>query len=173
MRVVPSRKVHIQEIMNWFPRQEACVQWGGPNMRYPFTENTFLEDIYWKKMPSYSAVTSEGHLLGFGQFYEKHGRCHLARLAVAPQYRGQGFGTEFISLLMNIGEKQSKSCGFSLYVLLHNKSAVTCYKSLGFRPAAAPETDIKLKDCIFMIADSIESCGQSGTMTDASTAKTG
>jgi len=173
MRLVPSNKAHIREIMTWFPSPETCVQWGGPDMRFPFAENTFLEDIHWKKMPSYSAVTSEGQLIGFGQFYEKQGRCHLARLAVSPSCRGQGLGKKFISMLMGIGEKQLKSSEFSLYVLEHNEPAVVCYKSLGFKPAAAPKPVIKLKDCIFMIADSIESCGQSGTMTGASTAKTG
>ena len=112
MRLVPSNIAHIREIMTWFPSPETCVQWGGPDMRFPFAENTFLEDIHWKKMPSYSAVTSEGQLIGFGQFYEKQGRCHLARLAVSPSCRGQGLGKKFISMLMGIGKKQLKSSGF-------------------------------------------------------------
>jgi hypothetical protein len=53
--------------MSWFPDQQACAQWGGPAMRFPFTEERFLEDIHWGKMPSYSAVSDEFGLLGFGQ----------------------------------------------------------------------------------------------------------
>ena len=152
MYLVPSRKTHIPELMSWFPDQQACAQWGGPDMRFPFTEKSFLQDIHWKKMPTYSALTEEGHVLGFGQFYEKLGRCHLARLAVAPQFRGQGLGREFISSLMAISKEQLGKTECSLYVLEQNPQAVACYKSLGLSPVMAPEADIKLKDCIYMIA---------------------
>ena len=90
MRLVSSSKAHVREIMTWFPDQHALAQWGGPDMRFPFTESSFFEDIHWGKLPSYCAVSDEFGLLGFGQFYEKLGRCHLARLAIAPELRGQG-----------------------------------------------------------------------------------
>jgi ribosomal protein S18 acetylase RimI-like enzyme len=138
--------------MSWFPDQLTCAQWAGPAMRFPFTEERFLEDIHWGKMPSYSAVNAADDLLGFGQFYEKLGRCHLARLAIAPAFRGQGLGKAFISSLMNISRNQLGQSEFSLYVLESNKPAVACYQSLGFRRAEVSEAVIDLKDCIFMIA---------------------
>jgi ribosomal protein S18 acetylase RimI-like enzyme len=151
MQLVRSSETHIREIMTWFPDPHACAQWGGPEMRFPFTQDSFLEDIHWGKMPSYCAVSAEGGLLGFGQFYEKLGRCHLARLAVAPAFRGQGLGKAFISSLMNISKNQLGKNEFSLYVLEYNKPAIACYKSLGFRRAKIPEAVMELKDCIFMI----------------------
>jgi ribosomal protein S18 acetylase RimI-like enzyme len=151
MRLVRSTKLHIREIMSWFPDQQTCAQWGGPAMRFPFTEERFLEDIHWGKMPSYSAVSDEYGLLGFGQFYEKLGRCHLARLAIAPQLRGQGLGKTFISSLMKISADLLGLNEFSLYVLEWNTSAVCCYQSLGFRQVKAPEVLEGLEDCIFMI----------------------
>jgi len=151
MRLVRSSETHIREVMTWFPDRHACAQWGGPAMRFPFTEDSFLEDIHWGKMPSYCAVNAEGDLLGFGQFYEKLGRCHLARLAVAPAFRGQGLGKAFISSLMNISKNQLGKNEFSLYVLEQNKPAIACYQSLGFRRADIREAVIDLKDCVFMI----------------------
>jgi ribosomal protein S18 acetylase RimI-like enzyme len=151
MNLLPSNKTHIPELMNWFPDQRACAQWGGPDLRFPFTEKSFLQDIHWEKMPSYSALTEEGHLLGFGQFYEKLGRCHLARLTIAPQFRGLGLGRKFISSLMAISKEALGKTECSLFVLEQNLPAVACYKSLGFSPVEAPEAATKLKDCIFMI----------------------
>jgi len=151
MRLVRSSETHIREIMTWFPDRHACAQWGGPGTRFPFTEDSFLEDIHWGKLPSYCAVSAEGDLLGFGQFYEKLGRCHLARLAVAPAFRGLGLGKGFISSLMRISKNQLGKNEFSLYVMEQNKPAIACYQSLGFRRAEIPEAVIDLKDCIFMI----------------------
>lgn len=151
MQLIRSSKPHIREIMSWFPDQLTCAQWGGPAMRFPFTEERFLEDIHWGKMPSYSAVNAADELLGFGQFYEKQGRCHLARLAIAPELRGQGLGRTFISSLMKISADLLGLNEFSLYVLEWNTSAVCCYQSLGFRQEKAPEVLEGLEDCIFMI----------------------
>ena len=152
MHILPSSTEHALEIMNWFPEEDDCRQWGGPKMRFPFREKTFLEDIHWKKMPSYSAVTHEGSLLGFGQFYEKLGRCHLARLAVSPLYRGLGLGRTFIRALMQVGRKQLNTNRFSLYVLSNNAPAVACYQSVGFELAETPEEVMKMKHCVYMIA---------------------
>jgi ribosomal protein S18 acetylase RimI-like enzyme len=151
MRLVKSSGGHIREIMGWFPDRQSCTNWGGPAMRFPFTEESFLEDIHWGKLPSYCAVGPEDELLGFGQFYEKLGRCHLARLAIAPEFRGRGLGKDFISSLMNISSNELGYSEFSLYVLEFNNAAVACYQSLGFRRADIPEAVIDLKDCIFMI----------------------
>ncbi len=151
MRLVSSSKAHIREIMTWFPDQHALAQWGGPEMRFPFTESSFFEDIHWGKLPSYCAVSDEFGLLGFGQFYEKLGRCHLARLAIAPELRGQGLGKIFISSLIKLSADHVGLNEFSLYVLEWNKPAVCCYQSLGFRQAKAPEVLTGLEDCIFMI----------------------
>ena len=72
-----------REIMGWFPDKESVTRWGSPYTRYPLTDDTFFEDIYWDRIDSRVARTPDGRLLGFGQFYLKLGRCHLARLAVA------------------------------------------------------------------------------------------
>jgi ribosomal protein S18 acetylase RimI-like enzyme len=152
MQLQPSQKEHVLEIMSWFPKISDCRQWGGPEMRFPFREKSFLEDIHWKKISSYSAITQEGPLLGFGQFYEKRGRCHLARLAVSPKYRGLGLGKTFIRSLMHIGQKQLNTNKFSLYVLSNNTPAVACYQKLGFELAETPQEVINLKYCVYMIA---------------------
>jgi ribosomal protein S18 acetylase RimI-like enzyme len=152
MNIIPAHKRHALEIMGWFPDRNGCVQWGGPEMRFPLQEASFFEDIHWGRIHSCAALTGEGRVLGFGQYYEKFQRCHLARLAIAPGFRGQGIGGEFITSLMEIGGKHLATSEFSLYVLNHNRAAVACYKGLGFRPASYPEDDPKIESCLFMTA---------------------
>jgi ribosomal protein S18 acetylase RimI-like enzyme len=152
MQLQPSHKEHMLEIMSWFPEVSDLRRWGGPEMRFPFREKSFLEDIHWKKISSYSAITNQGQLLGFGQFYEKLGRCHLARLAVSPHYRGLGLGKTFVRSLMHVGQQQLNTNKFSLYVLSNNAPAVACYQSLGFELAKTPEEVTNMKYCVYMIA---------------------
>lgn len=76
--LVPSTVEHIRELMTWLADEPSVRIWGGPLFRFPFTEETFLEDVHWGKMATYALVDPEGVLIAFGQWYEKTGRVHLA-----------------------------------------------------------------------------------------------
>ena len=92
----------IDALMRWFPAFDDINIWGGPSFRYPFTRETFFEDIQWGRMASFSLFDAEEALAGFGQLYDRDQRIHLARLVADPDRRGQGVGgTE---LLKHVGE---------------------------------------------------------------------
>jgi ribosomal protein S18 acetylase RimI-like enzyme len=152
MNIIKADPEHAREIMGWFPDKESVHLWGSPYTRYPLTEETFFEDIYWSRIHSMVALTDEDELLGFGQFYLKLGRCHLARLVINPEFRGRGLGAKFIAALMGYGAEQLDTSEFSLYVMTVNKPALAVYKNLGFNLAKYPHGDPKLENCVFMIA---------------------
>jgi RimJ/RimL family protein N-acetyltransferase len=152
MKIITADREHAREIMAWFPDKKSVYLWGSPYTRYPLTEDTFFEDIYWSRINSVVALTDDGEVLGFGQFYLKLGRCHLARLVINPKYRGRGSGPKFISALMRHGSEQLDTRQFSLYVMTVNKPALAVYKKLGFDLAPYPDDDPKLENCVFMIA---------------------
>lgn len=153
MNIIKADSEHAREIMGWFPDKQSVILWGSPYTRYPLTEETFFEDIYWSRINSVVALTDNGQLLGFGQFYLKLGRCHLARLVINPEFRGQGLGATFIAALMSYGAERLDTHEFSLYVMTVNKPAIAVYKKLGFNLADYPHGDPKLENCVFMIAD--------------------
>ena len=156
MKIESATIEHAREIMGWFPDTQSVTRWGSPYTRYPLREETFFEDIYWSKINSMVAIGEDGQLLGFGQFYLKLGRCHLARLVINPEFRGQGLGEKFIAELMEYGAEQLDSQDFSLYVMSDNKVAYSCYRALGFELATYPDSDTKLENCVFMTAKSTE-----------------
>ena len=153
MKIQKAELKHAREIIAWFPDKESVTRWGSPYMRYPLREEMFLEDIFWGRISSRIALGEDGHLLGFGQFYLKLGRCHLARLVINPALRGRGLGEEFIGALMKHGSGQLDTKEFSLYVMTANRPAYNCYRSLGFSLADYPDGDSKLENCVFMVAD--------------------
>ena len=153
MKTEAAQIKHAREIMTWFPDKESVIRWGSPYTRYPLREETFYEDIYWDRISSRIALGEDGRLLGFGQFYPKLGRCHLARLVINPVFRGQGLGEEFVATLMKHGSERLDTEEFSLYVMSANKPAYNCYRNLGFNLAKYPHDDPHLDNCVFMIAD--------------------
>jgi ribosomal protein S18 acetylase RimI-like enzyme len=151
MEIVESQLTHMETLMSWFPDQKSGYLWCGPGLRYPFTRDSFLEDARWGAMPAYSLIDPDNNLLGFGQYYEKVGRCHLARLVVSPSVRGKGVGYGFISELMKIGMIGLETDECSLFVLNYNVNALKCYQALGFKKAEYPPDHKYFSDIDFMV----------------------
>ncbi|MBT8051097.1 MAG: GNAT family N-acetyltransferase [Gammaproteobacteria bacterium] len=152
MNIEEARVEDAREVMNWFPDKESIMLWGSPYARAPLKEDTFFEDIRWGQIESRVGRGNQGELLAFGQFYQKLGRCHLARLVVNPDFRRRGVGLAFISKLMEHGGTALDTREFSLYVMTANKPAWHCYKSLGFEMRPYPDVDPHLDNCVFMVA---------------------
>lgn len=145
-----ARSMDIDAMMAWFPDQESVANWGGPNFRHPFDQESFHQDCRWHDMASYVLKDSEESFLGFGQLYERAGRIHLARISVSPDYRGIGIGRIMLHKLMNEGVRIFQMPEFSLFVLRNNPVAYRLYSSAGFTPSEFPK-DAPLKDiCYYM-----------------------
>lgn len=151
MNLVATEPEHLEALKTWFPDKASVRQWGGPEFRHPFTGQNFLEDMRWQKLPAFSLLGETGELTGFGQYYDKAGRCHLARLAIAPSHRGRGYGRQFIYELMKHGMQDLKVNECSLFVMSSNESAVNCYRSLNFKPAPYPHGQPVLSGAEFMV----------------------
>ena len=130
---------HLLQMMSWFPSAESCRIWGGPEFRFPFTAETFQADCQPPERHSFALLEAGGVLCGFGQYYLRAGRCHLARLAIAPACRGRGFGTRLIELLAHAGKAALGVEQCSLFVSAANTSALALYQRLGFTRADYPE----------------------------------
>lgn len=138
LRIEETGFSEIEILKTWFTDKESAYAWCGWGLRFPFTHESFLEDIHWQKMPSYSLRNSDNELLGFGQFYLRAERCHLARLAISPAHRGKGLGQQFISRLMQFGMSRLDVAECSLFVLKNNQPAIKSYLSLGFEISDFP-----------------------------------
>jgi len=136
----------IEDLMRWFPEPDDVVIWGGPSFRFPFTRETFFEDVHWQEMASYCLQDAASEFIAFGQLYERDGRIHLARLVVRPDMRGRGIGRRLIEMLMEAGSTIFSGDEYSLFVFRENAPAYECYKSLGFvvqdYPQDMPHADV-------------------------------
>ena len=148
--LMPSAAEDIIELMTWFRSRDDVENWGGPEFRYPFTTEAFLEDINWGRTRTFSLTDTADEFAAFGQLYKRKGRIHLARLITHPDRRRQGIGQRLIRLLMAEGRRVYRSNEFSLFVLRENRPAYECYRSLGFVVSDYPDDTPYADVCYFL-----------------------
>jgi ribosomal protein S18 acetylase RimI-like enzyme len=151
MKLVHAAEAHLAQLMRWFPDQRSCAVWGGPEFRYPFTDQSFREDIRCN-LPSYALIGNNQELLGFGQYYLRAGRCHLARLAISPSHRGRALGVILVRELCQRGCSELQVTQCSLFVDPYNAPAIHLYNRLGFISLPYPEAAPQFDACTYMVA---------------------
>ena len=151
LQLVSASIAHVKELMSWLSDREAVLAWGGLRFRYPFSRESFLEDVHWDRMPTFVLLDSTGAMVAFGQTYEKNERGHLARLIVSPEQRGNGYGQALVEQLSEKAREMFSCSEFSLYVMRGNDVATHCYLKAGFEEAPCPSGDIHFPSQIFMI----------------------
>ena len=153
MDLVNATAADIPDLMTWFRDARSTQEWGGWTFRYPFDDKTFREDVQLDELDSFAARSDSGELIAFGQVREKFGRGHLARLAVAPEHRGRGLGTELVKSLCEKAIALFACSENSLFVSKANLAAIRCYAGLGFREAPYPKEDGTEHKTLFMIRE--------------------
>ena len=148
--LAPAADADFAEVMTWFPDAASVDRWAGPNFRYPFTRESFIEDCSIDIMDSYVLGNPNGRRAAFGQSYEREGRGHLARLVVNPLLRRQGAGKRLIEMIIASLDERHAYDEYSLFVYRDNTPAYQCYLSLGFAVTDYPEDKAMADKCFFL-----------------------
>lgn len=150
MTMVRTSKAHITQLASWFNTPDECASWSGSTVRYPFTQSSLFDDLNNQNWASFVLLNENSELIGFGQFYSRIGRCHLARLVVSPQHRGQGVAAKLIDNLLEIGLTQLAVNEASLFVLADNHRALKVYQKNGFECTDYPEP-LNINNCLYLV----------------------
>ncbi|MEP0355380.1 GNAT family N-acetyltransferase [Paraglaciecola sp.] len=150
MYLTQASNENVIELMSWFNNKDELETWAGPNFNYPFSLATFKRDLNINVSKSFALLSINGDFLGFGQYYLKFEKCHLARLVVNPRFRGKGIATHLITQLLTIGKPDLNTDSCSLFVFAHNIKAIKTYSKLGFSEAEYPE-QITIENCLYMV----------------------
>jgi ribosomal protein S18 acetylase RimI-like enzyme len=129
---------HLPQLMAWFEDAAQVRTWGGPEFRFPFDARSFREDSKVDEISSWSLVAGDT-LAAFGQCYPRIGRCHVGRVAVSPQRRGEGLGTRLIRDMSAWGIAEFGARELSLFVNKDNPAAHRLYRRLGYRELPYPD----------------------------------
>ena len=150
MKLIAVTHAHILKMMSWFSSASEISDWAGPDFTYPFDSKSFHADLKVSDISSFSLLTDNDQLLGFGQYYSRLGKCHLGRLVIAPNLRGQGISAQLILRIAEHGMKTLQVDCCSLFVLQHNQTAIRAYQKLGFTITTYPQ-QLPMHDCLYMV----------------------
>lgn len=140
MKLRKAQDSDISTLLRWFPDEASVRIWGGPDFRFPTSNEMFREDCRWGDIPSYCLDDEGGTLIGFGQAYRRLDRAHLARIVVGPNARSRGAGSALVEAISNAALQDLQCRENSLYVLPDNLAARKCYDKAGYREMPVAES---------------------------------
>lgn len=123
-------------IVTWPQTIDEARWWVGPQTTWPVPRAAVQR---WHADPDvHPYILSLGTtLLGYGELWvdPDEQEVELARLIVAPEHRGQGFGRALVLLLLEEARRTEYSRVF-LRVVPENHAAIACYRRAGFTPVS-------------------------------------
>ncbi len=137
----PFDPSHAEFLTDWVPDKRSLLEFGGPGLSLPLTAEQLLAPTD-SEMPDndrrlYSISSREvGMLAGHGEILDidhtaKTGR--MARVLLAPMFRGAGYGHELVGLLCTAAFDIVELREVSLRVFDDNAAAIACYEKAGFK----------------------------------------
>lgn len=125
-------------LASWFPTETDLIQWGGSKLRFPLDDtqmNAMLTDLSETQPDKLSWMAlHEDCLIGHAQlhFDWKNGNAALARVAIAPAFRGQKLAVPMLNVVIAEAFKSPRIMRLELNVFAFNQSAIQTYKRLDF-----------------------------------------
>ncbi|MCV9999266.1 GNAT family N-acetyltransferase [Pararhizobium sp. YC-54] len=138
-QLVPFTLEHFTVLSNWFASQADVVQWGGPLLSFPLTDEQLRAmlaeaDTVPPDRLSWMAQ-HDGTFVGHAQlgFDWRNGNALLARVAIAPRARGRGLAGPMLRPVLQEAFARPEIERLELNVYAWNKPAIRCYERLGFK----------------------------------------
>ena len=149
VRLVEATPAHLLELASWVTNKDELIEWAGPDVQFPCDAQSLKRDLFANGWPSFCITTTNHELLGFGQYYSRLNHCHLCRLIIAPNHRGQGLAKTLIEQISNTGKQEMNTTSCSLFVYKQNSVAINLYQQLGFQLVRYPKEGL-VDNCLYM-----------------------
>ena len=135
----PARPDDAKEMARWFADLADLAAWGGPDVRFPLTDDQVAAWIAEGDNPTprlcFTEVDGHGVPVGHVEFLRDPAKhwARLGRFAVAPERRGKGFGRALFDHAVEMAFTDLDVEHLVLAVLPSNERAIRLYVSSGFR----------------------------------------
>ncbi|WFR94128.1 GNAT family N-acetyltransferase [Rhizobium tumorigenes] len=130
---------HFEALIGWFATEVELIQWAGPTLVFPLditqceamlaeTQGEAPERLIW------TARALDGRIIGHVQLALDHrnGVGRPARVGIAPEDRGRGFGLSMLSAVVAHAFAVEGMERLELNVYTFNSAAIRTYEKLGF-----------------------------------------
>ena len=72
MIFLPTTSTDVEQLMSWFTSEQQLAQWAGPDFRYPYNKQSFIEDCNIKQLASYSLLNDNNETLLLSRNHKKY-----------------------------------------------------------------------------------------------------
>lgn len=134
LTLVPWAEAHFPALAGWFPDAASLVQWAGPGLAHPLDPAAFAAALPPPPGEALSALAADGTLAGHAQLFvdADQGLARLARVAVAPSFRGRGVAAPMLAAVIGRAFGHPWVERLELHVFAWNEAAIRLYRRLGF-----------------------------------------
>lgn len=156
IRLEPFTEVDIGRLIGWIPDASFLLQWGGPSFSHPLDRFQLTRHLEAARggtpslMPFRAVDTSSGEVVGhieLANILRDHRCAVLCRVLVgSSRARGHGLGAAMVREAVHVGFADLGLHRLSLNVFSHNRSAIACYKSVGFRVEGTARESCRVGD---------------------------
>ncbi|WP_163195083.1 GNAT family N-acetyltransferase [Clostridium thermarum] len=144
--------------------KDFLVQWAGPALEYPLTEDKLREFFKEYNMPNETSrllfkiiLENSGEMVGIIEIrkYEKESNTgRVGRFLIGEEtVRGKGIGAAALREVVRMGFEKLKYDKICLGVFDFNKSAIVCYKKVGFQIDRLTEKYVEVSDGYWNLYD--------------------
>ena len=145
LRIQPYRPYDAQTILPWIGDEKAFYFWSADRYdRYPITPQD-VNALYIREeaqgpfypMSVYDGKNMVAHFILRCPAAEKPEELRLGFVILDPDYRGQGFGKEFVRQAVEYAFASMGAKRITLGVFRENEAAYGCYRACGFAETGA------------------------------------
>lgn len=153
MTLIDFEAIHFPVLRSWLGSERDVVQWGGPDLTYPITDDQLEQMIIDRqtsppKRLSWMAVNASQVIAGHIQLAVdwKNGVARIGRVIVAPTMRGQGLAKPLLEAGLERAFSHPRIERTELNVYSWNIAAIRTYKKLGFVHEGVRRSSTKVGD---------------------------
>jgi RimJ/RimL family protein N-acetyltransferase len=152
MKLIDFEPKHFPLLRSWLGSERELVQWGGPDLAYPLTDDQFEQMISEghtapPKRLCWMGVTNQD-LAGHVQLALdwRNGVARIGRVMIAPNMRGQGFAVPLLKSAMEQAFSRPEIERTELNVYAWNAAAIRTYAKVGFSHEGVRRSSVKVGD---------------------------
>ncbi|MFC3883403.1 ribosomal protein S18-alanine N-acetyltransferase [Bacillus songklensis] len=97
----------------------------------PWSREAFYNELIHNQYARYLVMEDEGQIIGYCGLWIVIDEAHITNIALLPEYRGQGLGTELLRKTMTEAKELGANT-MTLEVRVSNHVAQSLYRKLGF-----------------------------------------
>lgn len=121
-------------LISWVDDARQCLLWAGSKVHFPLHAPRLADEIEFTPANAW-CLCEHGKPVAFGQILQRApSRAHFARLIVAPDRRGQGYGAALCGKMLETAQQWPDYEIATLNVFRDNLAAQSLYTRMGFYP---------------------------------------